>query len=97
MADDIAASIRHVNPPKLGKPPGYSQIVEVRAGRLVFIAGQTALDENGELVGNLDCQRLLVIPSPGVLPAPTHTMKPSEFLWNGAPGVPHAAATCEGS
>ena len=54
MTDDMAASIRRVNPPKLGTPPGYSQIVEVRAGRLVFIAGQTALDEAGELVGKDD-------------------------------------------
>jgi enamine deaminase RidA (YjgF/YER057c/UK114 family) len=54
MMDDIAASIRHVNPPKLGTPPGYSQVVEVRAGRLVFIAGQTALDQKGELVGKGD-------------------------------------------
>jgi enamine deaminase RidA (YjgF/YER057c/UK114 family) len=50
MSDDTA-SIRRVNPPKLGTAPGYSQIVEVRAGRLFFIAGQTALDEHGDVVG----------------------------------------------
>ena len=49
MAD--FASIRHVNPPELGTPPGYSQIVEVRAGRIVFIAGQTAHDAVGNVVG----------------------------------------------
>jgi len=49
-----AASIRHVNPPELGTPPGYSQIVEVRAGRIVFIAGQTALDAVGNVVGRGD-------------------------------------------
>ncbi len=52
MAD--AASIRHVNPPELGKPPGYSQIVEVRGGRIIFIAGQTALDAEGIVVGHGD-------------------------------------------
>jgi enamine deaminase RidA (YjgF/YER057c/UK114 family) len=46
--------IRQLNPPELGPPPGYSQIVEVRASRLVFIAGQTALDRNGNLVGKGD-------------------------------------------
>jgi enamine deaminase RidA (YjgF/YER057c/UK114 family) len=47
-------SIEHINPPELGTPPGYSQIVEVRAGRLFFIAGQTATNDQGELVGEDD-------------------------------------------
>lgn len=46
--------ITRLNPAELGPPPGYSQVVEVRAGRLVFIAGQTALDRNGDLVGKDD-------------------------------------------
>ena len=54
MADDTTASIRRINPPALGSPPGYSQVVEVRAGRLVFIAGQTSLDRDGQLVGRGD-------------------------------------------
>ena len=48
------ASVRRINPPELGTPPGYSQVVEVRAGRLIFIAGQTALDKEGKLVGPSD-------------------------------------------
>jgi enamine deaminase RidA (YjgF/YER057c/UK114 family) len=51
---DPAASIARINPPELGTPPGYSQIVEVSADRLIFIAGQTALDSSGELVGKDD-------------------------------------------
>lgn len=51
MADDEAAPIRRINPPELGTPPGYSQVVDVSASRLVFIAGQTALDRDGALVG----------------------------------------------
>src|SRR4029077_11947594 len=47
-------SIKRINPPQLGAPPGYSQIVDVRAGRIIFIAGQTALDQNGDLVGKND-------------------------------------------
>jgi enamine deaminase RidA (YjgF/YER057c/UK114 family) len=51
MSDDLSVSIRRVNPPELGEPPGYSHVVEVRAGRMIFIAGQTALDQTGEVVG----------------------------------------------
>ena len=47
-------SIRRINPPELGTPPGYSQIVDVSASRLVFIAGQTALDRDGKVVGKND-------------------------------------------
>ena len=47
-------AIRRINPSELGSPAGYSQVVEVQATRLIFIAGQTALDRNGELVGAND-------------------------------------------
>ena len=49
-----AASIRRLNPEALGTPPGYSQVVEVGGGRLVFIAGQTATDAAGNVVGKGD-------------------------------------------
>jgi enamine deaminase RidA (YjgF/YER057c/UK114 family) len=51
MGESEPAPIRRLNPPDLGPPPGYSQVVEVRASRLIFIAGQTALDANGALIG----------------------------------------------
>jgi len=54
MADGNAEPIRRLNPPELDTPPGYSQIVDVRASRIIFIAGQTALDRHGELVGRND-------------------------------------------
>ncbi|MDR3535532.1 MAG: RidA family protein [Acetobacteraceae bacterium] len=54
MAPDTDGSIRRLNPPALGTPPGYSQIVDVRATRLIFIAGQAALDRDGDLVGKND-------------------------------------------
>src|SRR5215467_6999298 len=44
-------SIIRSNPPELGTPPGYSQIVDVTANRIIFISGQTALDRDGNLVG----------------------------------------------
>jgi enamine deaminase RidA (YjgF/YER057c/UK114 family) len=54
MSGDAAPSIRLINPPELGTPPGYSQVVEVAARRIIFIAGQTALDSDSNLVGSND-------------------------------------------
>ncbi|MGB7101908.1 MAG: RidA family protein [Xanthobacteraceae bacterium] len=54
MAPQAGHSITRINPPELGSPPGYSQVVDVRAGHLIFIAGQTALNHEGELVGKND-------------------------------------------
>ena len=51
---EASPSITRINPPELGTPPGYSQIVEVTAGRIIFIAGQTALDSDGHVVGRND-------------------------------------------
>jgi enamine deaminase RidA (YjgF/YER057c/UK114 family) len=50
----MTCSITRINPPELGTPPGYSQVVDVRAGRIIFIAGQTALDSSGNVVGKSD-------------------------------------------
>jgi enamine deaminase RidA (YjgF/YER057c/UK114 family) len=47
-------TITRINPPELGTPPGYSQVVEVTASRIIFIAGQTALDRDGSLIGKND-------------------------------------------
>jgi enamine deaminase RidA (YjgF/YER057c/UK114 family) len=54
MTGDMTPIITRLNPPELGTPPGYSQIVEVTARRMIFIAGQTALDGDGNLVGKND-------------------------------------------
>jgi enamine deaminase RidA (YjgF/YER057c/UK114 family) len=54
MSDDATPSIVSINPAELGTPPGYSQVVEVAAGRIIFIAGQTALDKDGHVVGRND-------------------------------------------
>ena len=43
---------RFTNPPALSTPTGYTHVVDVPPGhRLVFIAGQVALDSTGALVG----------------------------------------------
>ena len=54
MTSEPTPAIVRINPPELGTPPGYSQIVEVTAGRFIFISGQTALDRDGNLVGKSD-------------------------------------------
>lgn len=42
--------IERVNPPELGTPRGFSHAV-VGTGRVVFLAGQTALNPEGQIVG----------------------------------------------
>jgi enamine deaminase RidA (YjgF/YER057c/UK114 family) len=44
--------MEHVNPAELGAPSGFSHAVSVGAGRLVFLAGQTAHDADGRIVGD---------------------------------------------
>ncbi|WP_151480308.1 RidA family protein [Streptomyces albicerus] len=40
-----------VNPPELSPPTGFSHAVTATGSRLVFLAGQTALDTDGKIVG----------------------------------------------
>lgn len=40
-----------INPPGLPRPSGFSHAVTTTADRLVFLAGQTALDADGRIVG----------------------------------------------
>jgi enamine deaminase RidA (YjgF/YER057c/UK114 family) len=54
MSPQTTPAIVRIDPPELGIPPGYSQIVEVSARRFVFISGQTALDRDGNVVGRDD-------------------------------------------
>jgi len=42
-------SIERINPDSLARPSGFSHVV-VGSGRVVFLAGQTALDSGGRLV-----------------------------------------------
>ena len=45
--------MERVNPAELGPPSGFSHAVSVDGGgRLVFLAGQTALDAQGRVVGD---------------------------------------------
>jgi uncharacterized protein len=44
-------SANFINPEAIHRPFGYTHVVEVTAGRPVYIAGQVAMDRAGELVG----------------------------------------------
>jgi enamine deaminase RidA (YjgF/YER057c/UK114 family) len=46
------SGLERVNPPELGRPAGFSHAVVAGPGRTVFLAGQTALDAEGRIVGD---------------------------------------------
>ncbi len=43
--------MERINPAELGPPVGFSHAVAADGGRVVFLAGQTALDAEGHIVG----------------------------------------------
>ncbi|WP_143626404.1 RidA family protein, partial [Streptomyces viridosporus] len=45
-------STERVNPPDLSPPAGFSHAVVATGTRMVFLAGQTALDGDGKVVGD---------------------------------------------
>jgi flavin reductase (DIM6/NTAB) family NADH-FMN oxidoreductase RutF len=47
----LPVTANFINPEALHHPAGYTHVVEVTAGRPVYIAGQVALDRTGALVG----------------------------------------------
>jgi enamine deaminase RidA (YjgF/YER057c/UK114 family) len=47
-------TIERGNVPGLSVPPGYTHFASAAGDRLVFLAGQVPLDEQGELVGRGD-------------------------------------------
>jgi enamine deaminase RidA (YjgF/YER057c/UK114 family) len=47
-------ALRLFNPEGLASPRGYSHVAEISGGKLVYIAGQVALDASGALVGEND-------------------------------------------
>jgi len=50
-----SSNFRLFNPDTMAKPTaGYSQVGEVTGGKVVYIAGQVALDASGNLVGKDD-------------------------------------------
>jgi enamine deaminase RidA (YjgF/YER057c/UK114 family) len=47
----LPVTANFINPETMHHPAGYTHVVEVTAGRPVYIAGQVALDPTGALVG----------------------------------------------
>jgi reactive intermediate/imine deaminase len=47
-------AVRFVKSDLLPPSPGYSQVVEVRPGRIIYVAGQVSMDRSGKLVGEGD-------------------------------------------
>src|SRR5688572_970517 len=47
----LPVTANFINPEAMHHPAGYTHVVEVTAGRPVYIAGQVALDRTGALVG----------------------------------------------
>jgi len=45
-------SIERINPDELGKPSGFTHAVSSTGGKIVFLAGQTALDARNRIVGD---------------------------------------------
>jgi enamine deaminase RidA (YjgF/YER057c/UK114 family) len=50
----LAQDIQHINPPGLTTSPAYTQIVTAKPGTVVWVAGQTAQNAKGEVVGKGD-------------------------------------------
>jgi enamine deaminase RidA (YjgF/YER057c/UK114 family) len=47
----IPGTANFINPESMHSPTGYTHVVEVTAGRPVYIAGQVAFDRSGAIVG----------------------------------------------
>lgn len=43
-----------LNPPTIATPRGYTHVVTATSGKMVFISGQVAFNQKGELVGKGD-------------------------------------------
>jgi enamine deaminase RidA (YjgF/YER057c/UK114 family) len=51
LVEDDQMNVQRVNPPDLPAPSGFAHAVIATGGRLVFLAGQTALAQDGSIVG----------------------------------------------
>src|SRR2546430_7225473 len=47
-------AVRFIKSENLPPSPGYSQAVDIRRGRIIYVAGQVALDRSGKVVGEGD-------------------------------------------
>ena len=54
MSSGSRSNVQYLIPDTMPRSAGYSQVVMVTGGTLVFIAGQVALDRSGNVVGKDD-------------------------------------------
>ncbi len=45
---------KFINPDTIHAPRGYTHVLTVQGGRLVFVSGQVAVDKDGQIVGRGD-------------------------------------------
>ena len=51
-----AQNVEFKNPTELSKPNGYSHVVIVNHGRLIFVSGQVGTDKDGKIAGDFAAQ-----------------------------------------
>ena len=51
MADTAPTKVRFLNPAAMPQSVGYTQVVEVTGGKMVYLSGQIAISPAGEIVG----------------------------------------------
>jgi reactive intermediate/imine deaminase len=55
VAHSAGAQVKRINPPAIAAPTGYTHVVEVTTpAKMVYVAGQIALDRDGKVVGERD-------------------------------------------
>jgi enamine deaminase RidA (YjgF/YER057c/UK114 family) len=54
-----AQNIQHIHPSGVAKSPAYTHVVKAKAGTVVWISGQVAQNEKGEVVGKGDLKAQL--------------------------------------
>lgn len=54
QSSGAARVIRFINPPALSTPGAYTHLVEATGGKTLYLAGQVALDGDGNVVGQGD-------------------------------------------
>jgi enamine deaminase RidA (YjgF/YER057c/UK114 family) len=50
----MSYQVDFINPKTMPKPFGWTQVVDVRGGRTIYIAGQVGMDASGQIVGKGD-------------------------------------------
>jgi enamine deaminase RidA (YjgF/YER057c/UK114 family) len=48
------AHLKFINPPTMATPPGFTHVVEITGGRIIYISGQVAVDQSFRVVGKGD-------------------------------------------